>query len=102
IELAVALHGHLDSLLPVRFTRNVQMHIHGSTTAGANLCFDLLALRIADITKHNFGAFAGEGFGLRSPLSPRPTANQCHFPVQLAHTPSSLHCPRTPGSTQTL
>src|SRR2546421_305352 len=73
IELAIALHSHLDGMVPVLFIRDVQMHIHGCTTAGANLCFDLLALRIADIAKHDFGAFSGEGFGLCCPLPPRPT-----------------------------
>src|SRR5262249_12746938 len=102
IELAITLHGHLDGMAPVLFVRDVQMHIHGGTTAGVNLCFDLPALRIAYVAKHDLGAFAGECFGLCSPLPPCATANQCHFPVQLPHTPPSSYCPHAPRSTQTL
>ena len=85
VQLAEAPGRGLDRGLPIRFVRDVEVHVDGLTAVGADGGLDLLALGVPDVAEDHLRAFAGEGLGLGGALSSRAAADQRDLPVQLSH-----------------
>ena len=92
MQPAIATLCRLDGGAPVRFTGDIQVHVGRLAAGGTDLCLNLCAGFIQDISEDHMRTLAAKHACFAGALSPGSTTDEGHFAIEPTHNTLLLEC----------